>query len=62
MAEIIICDQTVEDKVLILFKNSFRTFKKKPLHHYKEKKEKKAVPLHAIVAHGGRGGIAPTHI
>jgi hypothetical protein len=21
----------------------------------------KAVPLHAIEAHGGRGGIAPTH-
>jgi hypothetical protein len=25
------------------------------------KKKSKAVPLHAIEAHGGRGGIAPTH-
>jgi hypothetical protein len=24
-------------------------------------KESKAVPLHALVAHGGRGGIARTH-
>jgi hypothetical protein len=24
-------------------------------------KEKNAVPLHAMVALGGRGGIAPTH-
>jgi hypothetical protein len=24
-------------------------------------KKKKAVPLHAMEAHGGRGGIAPTH-
>jgi hypothetical protein len=27
----------------------------------KVKKESKAVPLHAMEAHGGRGGIAPTH-
>jgi hypothetical protein len=27
---------------------------------YKSKKSK-AVPLHAMEAHGGRGGIAPTH-
>jgi hypothetical protein len=26
-----------------------------------EGKKCKAVPLHAMVAHGGRGGIAPTH-
>jgi hypothetical protein len=25
------------------------------------KKKDKAVPLHAMEAHGGRGGIAPTH-
>jgi hypothetical protein len=25
------------------------------------KKKSKAVPLHAMEAHGGRGGIAPTH-
>jgi hypothetical protein len=25
------------------------------------KKKSKAVPLHAVEAHGGRGGIAPTH-
>jgi hypothetical protein len=25
------------------------------------KSKSKAVPLHAMVAHGGRGGIAPTH-
>jgi hypothetical protein len=24
-------------------------------------KKSKAVPLHAMEAHGGRGGIAPTH-
>jgi hypothetical protein len=24
-------------------------------------KKNKAVPLHAMEAHGGRGGIAPTH-
>jgi hypothetical protein len=29
---------------------------------FKEKKSKsKAVPLHAMEAHGGRGGIAPAH-
>jgi hypothetical protein len=27
----------------------------------KRKKKKKAVPLHAMEALGGRGGIAPTH-
>jgi hypothetical protein len=27
-----------------------------------ERLQKKAVPLHAMGAHGGRGGIAPTHI
>jgi hypothetical protein len=27
----------------------------------KVKKKSKAVPLHAMEAHGGRGGIAPTH-
>jgi hypothetical protein len=27
----------------------------------KSKKKSKAVPLHAMAAHGGRGGIAPTH-
>jgi hypothetical protein len=26
-----------------------------------KKKKSKAVPLHAMEAHGGRGGIAPTH-
>jgi hypothetical protein len=26
-----------------------------------EKKKRKAVPLHATEAHGGKGGIAPTH-
>jgi hypothetical protein len=26
------------------------------------KKKSKAVPLHAMEAHGGRGGIASTHI
>jgi hypothetical protein len=26
-----------------------------------KKKKGKAVPLHAMEAHGGRGGIAPTH-
>jgi hypothetical protein len=26
-----------------------------------QKKKSKAVPLLAMVAHGGRGGIAPTH-
>jgi hypothetical protein len=25
------------------------------------KKKSKAVPLHAMEAHGGRGGIAPAH-
>jgi hypothetical protein len=25
------------------------------------KKKDKAVPLHTMEAHGGRGGIAPTH-
>jgi hypothetical protein len=25
------------------------------------KKKSKAVPLHATEAHGGKGGIAPTH-
>jgi hypothetical protein len=29
--------------------------------HYLKSKQKKAVPLHAMVAFGGRGGIAPTH-
>jgi hypothetical protein len=31
--------------------------------YYEEqsKKKSKAVPLHAMEAHGGRGGIAPTH-
>jgi hypothetical protein len=30
--------------------------------HCKQKaKQSKAVPLHAMVALGGRGGIAPTH-
>jgi hypothetical protein len=30
--------------------------------NYKEEKKKsKAVPLHAMEAPGGRGGIAPTH-
>jgi hypothetical protein len=29
--------------------------------HIKVKKKSKAVPLHAMEAHGGRGGIAPTH-
>jgi hypothetical protein len=33
-----------------------------PLQAYKNKKGKgKAVPLHAMEALGGRGGIAPTH-
>jgi hypothetical protein len=27
----------------------------------KELNESKAVPLHAMEAYGGRGGIAPTH-
>jgi hypothetical protein len=27
----------------------------------KKKKINKGVPLHAMEAHGGRGGIAPTH-
>jgi hypothetical protein len=27
----------------------------------KSKKKSKAVPLHAVDAHWGRGGIAPTH-
>jgi hypothetical protein len=27
----------------------------------KMKKKSKAVPLHAMEAHGGRGGVAPTH-
>jgi hypothetical protein len=27
----------------------------------KKKKKSKAVPLHAMEAHWGRGGIAPTH-
>jgi hypothetical protein len=26
-----------------------------------EMSDSKAVPLHAMKAHGGRGGIAPTH-
>jgi hypothetical protein len=26
-----------------------------------KKKKSKAVPLHTLKAHGGRGGIAPTH-
>jgi hypothetical protein len=29
--------------------------------HNLKKKKSKAVPLHAMEAHGGRGGIAPTH-
>jgi hypothetical protein len=29
--------------------------------HVCVKKKSKAVPLHAMVAGGGRGGIAPTH-
>jgi hypothetical protein len=29
--------------------------------HKKSKVKSKAVPLHAMEAHGGRGGIAPTH-
>jgi hypothetical protein len=28
---------------------------------YKQSKKSKAVPLHAMVAHGGKEGIAPTH-
>jgi hypothetical protein len=28
---------------------------------FKTSKISKAVPLHAMEAHGGRGGIAPTH-
>jgi hypothetical protein len=28
---------------------------------YRKKVKSKAVPLHAMEAHGGRGGIAPTH-
>jgi hypothetical protein len=28
---------------------------------YKSKKKSKAVPLHAMEAHWGKGGIAPTH-
>jgi hypothetical protein len=31
------------------------------LPHYTSKKESKAVPLHAMEAHRGRGGITPTH-
>jgi hypothetical protein len=31
-----------------------------PVHKRKSKKSK-AVPLHAMEAHWGRGGIAPTH-
>jgi hypothetical protein len=27
----------------------------------KSMREKKSVPLHAMEAHGGRGGIVPTH-
>jgi hypothetical protein len=30
-------------------------------HIKKSKKKSKAVPLHAMEAHGERGGIAPTH-
>jgi transcriptional regulator len=35
----------------------------KIMHHVQTSKSKKnkAVPLHAMVAHGGRGGIASTH-
>jgi hypothetical protein len=29
--------------------------------HYTTEKKSKAVPLHAMKALGGRGGIAPTH-
>jgi hypothetical protein len=28
---------------------------------YSKKVKSKAVPLHAMEAHGGRGGVAPTH-
>jgi hypothetical protein len=31
------------------------------LHFYLLLCKSKGVPLHAMVAHGGRGGIAPTH-
>jgi hypothetical protein len=32
-----------------------------PLHKFIVKKKSKAVPLHVMEAHGGRGGITPTH-
>jgi hypothetical protein len=31
------------------------------LYYDQNKKKSKAVPLHAMEAHGGRGGVAPTH-
>jgi hypothetical protein len=29
--------------------------------HQRKESKSKSVPLHAMEAHGGRGGIAPTH-
>jgi hypothetical protein len=36
-----------------------RIVKKKP--PTQDRKKSKGVPLHAMEAHGGKGGIAPTH-
>jgi hypothetical protein len=43
------------------FNSTLSLFKKKTGHKSKYVVKSKAVPLHAMVVLGGRGGIAPTH-